>query len=254
MAVVLTYSPGAELPILIAVGLPLALAGLAYTYVDALMSDPARLATFSGYPIHFQSLWLPGLLAACVLLTHVFSPRWSVLTVISLLSPALTLVVLRRRHGGRRALAEVRRHVNLRLPEMSGELLLFLAAGVLAVGLSSVFAGFNDRLPFAAFTGTTASLTLVVMVALAAIGIHPIISVTAMATWLAPIDPDPTLLAMVFLMTWGIGVASSPLSATHLTIQGRYGIESWRFFRWNLSYCLFMLALSAVLLHLYTWW
>ena len=86
MAVVLTYSPGAELPILIAVGLPLAVAGLAYTYAEALVSDPSRLAAFSGYPIHFQSLWIPGLLAACVLLTHVFLPQWSVLTVISLLA------------------------------------------------------------------------------------------------------------------------------------------------------------------------
>ncbi len=253
MAVVLTYSPGAELPILVAVGLPLALAGLAYTYAEALVTDPSRLAAFSGYPIHFQSLWLPGLLAACVLLTHVFLPHWSVLTVISLLSPLLTFVVFGHRRGCRRALAEVRQHVNLHLPEMSVELLLFLAAGVLAVGLSSVFASFDDRLPFAAFTGTTATISLIGMVGLAAMGIHPIISVTAVATWLTPIHPDPTLLAMVFLMTWGIGVASSPLSATHLTIQGRYGIESWRFFRWNLSYCLFMLILSAILLHLYAW-
>jgi hypothetical protein len=253
MAVVLTYSPGAELPILIAVGLPLALAGLAYTYAEALVTDPSHLAAFSGYPIHFQSLWIPGLLAACVLVTHVFLPQWSVLTVISLLSPLLTLIVLGHRRGCRRASTDVRRHVNLRLPEMSGELLLFLAAGVLAVGLSSVFASFDDWLPFQEFTGTSASVTLVVMVGLAAVGIHPIISVTAVATWLAPIHPDPTLLAMVFLMTWGIGVASSPLSATHLTIQGRYGIESWRFFRWNLGYCLFMLLLSAVLLHFYAW-
>lgn len=253
MAVVLTYSPGAELPILIAVGLPLAVAGLAYTYAEALVSDPSRLAAFSGYPIHFQSLWIPGLLAACVLLTHVFLPQWSVLTVISLLAPMLTVIVLGGRRGGRRAFEKVRQHVSLRLPEMSGELLLFLAAGVLAVGLTSVFSSIEDRLPFAAFTGTTASLTLVTMVGLAAVGIHPIISVTAVATWLAPIHPDPTLLALVFLMTWGIGVASSPLSATHLTIQGRYGIESWRFFRWNLSYCVFMLCLGAALLHVYTW-
>ncbi len=253
MAVVLAYSPGAELPILIAVGLPLAVAGLAYTYAEALVTDPSRLAAFSGYPIHFKSLWIPGLLAACVLVTHIFLPHWSVLTVISLLAPVLTFIVLGRRRGCRRAVAEVWRHVNLRLPEMSGELLLFLAAGVLAVGLASVVASFDEWLPFADFTGTTASMILVVMVGLAAVGIHPIISVTVVATWLAPIHPDPTLLAMVFLMTWGIGVASSPLSATHLTIQGRYGIESWRFFRWNLSYCLFMLALGAVLLHLYTW-
>ena len=253
MAVVLTYSRGAELPVLIAIGMPLAVCGLLFTFAEAVRLDPRRLAEFSGYPVHFQSLWVPGLLAAGVLLTHGFLPQWSILTVISLVAPVLTYLILLQRLDRRRAGAAMRQHVYTRLPNMSGELLLFLAAGVLAVGLTSVFASFGDWLPFTALTGPTASLTLLVLVALAAIGIHPIISVSAVAASFAPINPDPTLLAMVFLMTWGIGVASSPLSGTHLLIQGRFGIEGWRFFRWNLSYCLFLLLLGSVILHLYVW-
>ncbi len=250
MAVVLTFLPAAELPILIAVGMPLAALGLVYTYVEAAGWNCRALAAYRGYPIHFQSLWIPAALSACVLVTHQFLPALSVLTVITLLPPLLSTAVLWWREGLRRMGAEIRRHITCRLPEMYGELLLFLAAGVLTVGLSSVFRSF-EWLPFFEITGTTASMTLVALVLLAASGVHPIISISALAAWLQPLDLDATILAMVFLMTWGIGVASSPLSATHLTMQGRYGIVSWRFFRWNLFYCLFMLVLGSLVLHVY---
>ena len=251
MAVVLTYAPGAQLPILIGIGLPLACCGLAYTFAEAIRSDPARLARFRGYPIHFESLWVPGVLTGGVLLTHWVLPDWPVLTVITLLAPVLTGLVLWLRQGGGEARSQMTAHTRGRLPEMAGELWLFLAAGVLAVGLRGVFAGIDGDLPFAVFTPGVAVVTLVAAVALAAIGIHPIITVSALASWLAPIDPEPTLLALVFLMTWSIGVALSPLSATHLTLQGRYGLPSTGFFRWNLSYAVFMLALGAVGLHAY---
>ena len=252
MAVVLTYVPNAEIPVLMVIGLPLAMCGLAYTFITAFQTDPARLTDFKGYPIQFQSLWVPASLALCVLLTHSFIPSWSILTVISLSAPLLAYVILAWRNNSGDAGMKIKRHIFERLPDMSGELLLFLGAGVLAVGLSSLFSSFEEGLPFDTLNGTSASITLIVLVALAAIGIHPVISISTVATWFTSINPDHTLLAMVFLMTWGIGVAGSPLAGTHLMIQGRFGIESWRFFRWNLDYCIFMLILASVVLHLYS--
>ena len=251
MAVVLTYVPNAEISKLISIGLPLAMCGLAYTFTSTLLADPSRLATYKGYPIRFQSLWVPASMAACVLLTHAIVPSWSVLTVISMFSPLLAVGILTWKSSSRGARRAIGRHIFERLPDMYGELLLFLGAGVMAVGLTSLFSSFEEGLPFETLNATSASITLVILVALAATGIHPVISVSAVATWFGTINPDPTLLALVFLMTWGIGVASSPLGATHLMIQGRFGIESWRFFRWNLDYCIFMLILGSLVLHLY---
>lgn len=251
MAVVLTYAPGARLPTLIAIGVFLASCGLAFTFAEAVRADPRRLAAFDGYPIHFDSLWVPGLLAGGVLLTHWVVPYWPVLTVITLLAPALTGAALVLRHGHHTARSGLLTHVRDELPEMVGELWLFLAAGVLAVGLGRLFAGLDGGLPFAEFTAGVAVATLVAGVGLAAVGVHPVITVSALAGWLAPVDPDPTLLALVFLMTWSVGVALSPLSATHLTLQGRYGVAAARLVRWNFSYGVFMLALGAVVLVAY---
>ena len=251
MAVVLTYTPDADIAVLIGVGLPLALTGLTYTFVRELLADRKHLEGFHGYPVRFESLWIPGLLAASVFLTHLLLPEWSILTTISLLAPVLSLLILGGRAGVTGVAVGIRDHVLKQLPGMYSELLLFLAAGVLAVGLSSVLSSYTDWIPFATFTGTAASVTLVTMVMLAAAGVHPVITVSVVATWLAPLKPEPTLLAMMFLMAWGIGVAASPLSATHLMMQGRYGIPGWRFFGWNLDYCLVLLLLAVGILQGY---
>ncbi|MDH3638054.1 MAG: hypothetical protein OES09_06265 [Gammaproteobacteria bacterium] len=118
MAVVLTYVPGAQLPVLIGLGLPLAFCGLVYTFAESIRSDPSRLAGFRGYPIHFGSLWIPGVLAGGVLLAHWGLPDWPVLTVISLLAPGLAVLVLWLRHGGKEAGMRMVRHARTQLPEM----------------------------------------------------------------------------------------------------------------------------------------
>ena len=44
MALALNYAPSAKLPVVWLVGVPMALAGLAYAYLDARRADPERLA------------------------------------------------------------------------------------------------------------------------------------------------------------------------------------------------------------------
>lgn len=53
-------------------------------------------------------------------------------------------------------------------------------------------------------------------------------------------------------MTWALGVSLSPLSGTHLAMQGRYGISSYAFTRWNLGYVGLLLLVQLAALHLYT--
>lgn len=134
---------------------------------------------------------------------------------------------------------------------MGSELSLFLAAGVLAVGLTEALASLGGWTPFEVLNANTATLTLVVVIALAALGLHPVISIATIGASLAPLDPDPNLLATVFLMDWGVGVTASPLSGIHLILQGRYHLAAARLALGNWLYVLTMLCLCAVVLQFY---
>ncbi|HUM90245.1 MAG TPA: hypothetical protein PLM32_02530, partial [Candidatus Competibacter sp.] len=109
----------------------------------------------------------------------------------------------------------------------------------------------NGWVPFDRFGPSQASLLLVGMIGLATLGVHPIITIAACGAWLAPLHPDPNLLAITLLMAWGIGVPANPLSGLHLMMQGRYGIDGYAFLRWNAGYVLKCLGVGIALLHLY---
>ena len=89
------------------------------------------------------------------------------------------------------------------------------------------------------------------MVVLAIFGVHPVISIATAQGLLAPLAPDPNLLGITYLMAWAIGVSISPLSGMHLAMQGRFGIDSVGFLRWNGGFTLAMLLVHAAALHLY---
>ena len=100
--------------------------------------------------------------------------------------------------------------------------------------------------PFETYGPRQASVTLLVLIAAAVAGIHPVISIAAASSILLPLDPDPALLAVTFLGTWSIGTALSPLSGMNLSLQGAYDIPGRAFVRLNASYALIMwLAVSA---------
>ena len=134
---------------------------------------------------------------------------------------------------------------------MSGELALFLAAGVLAAGIASLVDGAGWTLDLPHFGAGQASLLLILMVALSAAGVHPVISIASAHAVLAPLAPDPNLMGITYLMTWAGGVASSPLSGMHLAMQGRFGVDARGFLRWNGGFVLLMLATDVVVLHLF---
>lgn len=246
MGMALALAPGSRLDVLALAGIPLSLVGLALTYVMLSRAAPDKVDSFKGYPIGLESLWLPALLAVCVMLLHRVYPTLSVLTLISISAPVLVALVLWQRRGWRAGTRRLRDHVHYALPDMSSELLLFLSAGVLAAGLTSLFASFGNWTPFEVFDAGAASITLAGIVALAMIGIHPIVCVSFLAPLLSSIDPPPNLLALVFVTGWAIGCTLSPFSGTNLTMQGRYGISTWSIMRGNLVYGACMVAAACV--------
>ena len=71
--------------------------------------------------------------------------------------------------------------------------------------------------------------------------------------WLAPLSPQPDLLALAFLCSWAIGLPACATSGTVLAMQARYGIPIGTYIRWNLPYLVTMLGVSIVALNLYAY-
>ena len=194
----------------------------------------AAVADFVGYPLHSSALLLPSLLAISVLLLHKLLPSLSILAVITLLAPLFSLSFVIIKRGS--PYAAITQLVKGRLPQMGNELVLFLAAGILAYGLESLLLSANWQLPFSHFGPLAASVTYLAIVLLALLGIHPIVCITLAASLWSPLNPDHSLLALVFLSSWALGTATGPLSGINLAFQGRYGVDSFALMRWNLSY------------------
>jgi len=280
MAAALTYAPGAKFSLLLGFGLPLA--GLALLLLGIgiwrgrhgvskdlpidvekqcrhvpvqrfllvrLMPVQNFGQDFEGYPMNLSSLWVPGVLAAGVLLVHTWQPALSVLGLISVLAPLVTIITLavRQKPVG----AEIAQHLREGLPAMRSELALFLSAGVMAAGVGSATLALDIALPFATFGGLEAAILLGGLVGVAVMGVHPVIGISLAAALVAPLDPDPSLLASTFLAAWGIGVAVSPFSALNLSMQGGFGIRASDILRWNMPFGLALLAgaIGLLLVH-----
>jgi hypothetical protein len=248
MGVALSHAPGADWKTVSLVGLPLALTGLLLS--GWRLARRGGAADFVGFPVRFEAMWIPATLAAVVLGWHHLAPDLPILTLISSASIALTVLVLllRLRRG---AGARLVRHIDQGLPGMSGELALFLAAGVLAAGIHSAVQGVGWQLGPGGFDATSATMLVSALVLLSVVGVHPVIGISVASGILAPLAPNPELMAVTYLMAWAAGVSASPFSGMHLGMQGRFGVPAAGFLRWNGPFTLVMLAVYAIALHLF---
>ena len=248
MATSITYAPNARLGVLMLTGIPLAVMGLGYTWLSARIKDTSHLQTFCGYPLRMEGLLVPLLLTSGVLGLGALQPALPTLTIITLMALIVTLALQLYRSGIRSTWLQINEHLTHRLPTMSGELWLFLSAGVLAVGLDQVVVTTGLTLPIESFNATTAIGVLTAMVVAAAMGVHPIISISALSSLLSPLSPDPTLLGIIFLASWSLGVVINPLSGIHIIMQSRYDIAAVKMVRQNGGYVLTLLLATAALL------
>jgi len=250
MAAALTAAPGASLTLLIFWGIPVAAAGIIITWFTLTSKRHGSAEHFVGYPLHLEALWVPAVLAVGVLMVHEWQPRWSIMAIIAGLASLVTIVTLLLRYGAQ-AGSILLRHVHTRLPAMNGELTLFLAAGILSAGMSGTIDALDLGLPFSRFGAFEASLVLVVMNVCAWLGLHPIILVSVLGPWLMPLQPDQTMLAMVFLISWGVGLTACPMSNTMLGMAGRYGLPFGELLGLNRRYSMKMTGVGIAVLYLY---
>ncbi|MEQ8661853.1 MAG: hypothetical protein RLW62_13645, partial [Gammaproteobacteria bacterium] len=194
-----------------------------------------------------EALTVPVMLAALVIGYYNLPTGWPILTVIEIGAATCVVALLLARPWteSRRLLVH---HVDRELPRMGGEFALFLGAGLLAVGIGALAGTGHIEYVLDPAGARQAIALLALLVVLTLVGIHPVISVATLSGLFPPQLAHPSLVGIVILMAWSVALGTSPFSGTTLAMQGRFGIPSTRFLRWNLHYLLvgFVLA-SAVL-------
>lgn len=253
MGVALTNAPGASLWGLLLAGMPLAAMGLWVTAWQ--LKRLPDIAQMSGFPMQWKTLSMPGGLAAAVLLLHWLWPSGPILALISGLALLMVIFTLSYRAWTSRRwvmlLIPLKRHVEQGLPGMSGEMLLFMAAGVLAAGISAVVQVTGFSLGIEHFGANQACLLLLLLLAMALLGVHPVTGIATLSGLVASVNPDPQLLGMTFLMSWSLGVNISAFSGTHLAMQGRFGVNALTLVRHNSGFLMTMTCLNLLALQLY---
>lgn len=251
VALALAYTPGSSPLLLLAFGGALALVALALLTWYAHTGRVDDIENFRGYPMHVDSLWVPLVLGTTVLLAYVLTSGYSVLSLITMLTPVVVGAALLARDGPSGTARSLRGYVTTRLPEMGGELALFLGAGVLGAGLVAVFSTSGDWVPFGTFNAGEASLVLLVFVLTSLACVHPVVVVSVVVPLLQSIDPDPSFVAIVFAMGWGLGCAVNPMSGINLVLSTRYGASNWDLGRSNVAFSATLYPVAVGLLYLY---
>lgn len=251
VALALAYTPGSSPLVLMAFGVPLALAAFLLLSWYARSGRCEDVENFRGYPVHPEDLRVPLALAAAILTTAAVTSGYSVLSLITLLTPAVVAVALLRRGGVRELRAAVGDYVGRRAPQMGGELALFLSAGVMAAGLVSASAAAGGWMFFDRLDAFHASLLVLGCIVTSAVCIHPVVIVGVVAPLVERIDLDPTFLAVALAMGWGLGCAVNPMSGVNVILSSRYGVSNWRLARGNLPYSAALYGIAVGLLYLY---
>ncbi len=254
VALALAYTPESNPALMMVFGAALALVALMLLAWYARSGRVEEVDDFRGYPVHLEVLWLPLVLAGAVLLASAVTSGYSVLSLITMMTPVVVGMALLVSDGPRGLGRSLSGYVHQRLPEMRGELALFLGAGVLGAGLVAAFSSTDGWLPFVRFDAFTASVLLVVFVLTSLLCVHPVVVVSVVAPLVLPIAPDQTLLAITFAMGWGLGCAVNPMSGTNLILGTRYGVSNWAIGRSNIAFSatLFFFAVALIYLYQYT--
>ncbi len=248
VALALAYTPGSNPLVMMAFGIPIAMVALVLLSWYARSGRVDDIVNFRGYPVHLEGLWLPVALAAAVLGALALTSDYTVLSLITMLTPVVVGCALVIGGGLRRALSD---YVNRRLPEMGGELALFLAAGVLGSGLLAAFGSATGWTPFDRLDAFNASLLLLLFPLTSLICIHPIVVISVVPPLIGMLDVDPTFLAIVFAMGWGLACALNPMSGVNLVLHTRYGVSNWAIGRSAIPFSAALYPVAVGLLYVY---
>ncbi len=250
----MVFAEASSLLILLGSGMVAAIIALTISFYEFSQQKQAVIDSFSGFPLHLDAFKIPLLLAILVLLAHTLFPDFKVIILVALLSCEVTILILLKRGGVRQTSKTFSHHITQALPGMRGELMLYLSAGLLGAGLSSLIEGLAITLPINTLTGSSAVIVLGCMLLAARLGVHPVISIAVVGGWFLSLNPNHTLLATMFLFSWGIGVCINPFSGINLMMLGRYQVKGRDIVKWNSGYALKLYGVAAIILMLQGYW
>ena len=250
IATALVYAPGSNFITLVLAGLPIALTGLIITTWQ-LLQDEESNETY-GYPLRFEALFVPLLLSITIIILNKLFPDFPVLTLITILSFLLALFALVM-HNPFTAIKQIENHIATGLPDIYRELLLFLAAGVMSAGISTLLTSSDIALGITTVSPLTAGGFILVSMLFSLIGVHPIVTISIVGSLLSNTSYNVNLLGVAMMMMWGNGIVVSPFSGINLTLQGRFRISSFSIMRWNAGYAFTMLSVCILALYIYNY-
>lgn len=248
MGAAIAYSFGADFKTLLLAGFVSAIASMLITGWQCHRYSTQHGDTFESYPMSLGTLFLPLMLCVLVIVAHQIFPAVSILVLVAGVVLLSVIVMLIWLHGPIVCLQRLSDHIQNGIPRSATEILLFTSAGLLVVGFSQFYHSLDLIIPITHFGGLAASVSLLIMVLLACIGIHPLITISIAGELLKPLAPDPNLLGVLFLLSWGIALPISPLSGVNLTMQSRYAIRPADAFRYNTRFTVLMLVFGCIVL------
>lgn len=249
MGLTLVSVPGTELGTLVIYGQIVTFIALIFTTWEILRKSDIR--EMEGYPLAVSSLWLPSLLAIIVLIAHYQLPQISVLTIVTVTSLLFSILWLLFTQG-RQGLSATRQHIESGIAESKSEVVLFACAALLAAGLAALIVSLDLDVAPNHFGPFEASMTVLVLIILAMIGMHPVTSIVLAGSILAPTVSDPNLLGLALLMGCSMGIGLSPFSGVQLTIQNRYDISPMALLKMNRLYAVVMFPVCSLMLWFYS--
>ena len=244
MGLVLALVPDVQYAQIAIVGFPLAMLSGLLTTLE--LKRRFNLTEVDGFSLAPGSLMMPVVMALLVMVFHfLLTPTLSIISIITFLLPCVALLS-NLLDGPRFTVRRIRQHTTTRLPAMRGEISLFLAAGLLTIGLSTLVTAVagSDWTLFARFGTPQAMISFAAITLSALAGLHPIIGVSVLASILNLHNGEQTLFAFVALSSWAVGTSVGPLSGINLSLQGRYGVSGYRMMKNNLPYAAVMSLLS----------
>ncbi len=244
--VALTYAPDMQYHRILLPGLIMCGVAICYSIVEV---GFIRRIEFTGYPVRKESLAVPLLLAVAVIIGHYFYPELSMILLICLVSPPAAILLMRKRPR----LVHLHDFIANRIITTVSQFVLFLAAGVFSIGITSVIQVYPELFRF---TGETFSHGLFAMVSglligLGLIGVHPLVGISIVSPLLLPLHPDNSRLAFLFLTSWAVSTGSSPLSGVGLVLTSRYHVSPRSILASNFHYVVAMWFLANLVNILY---
>ena len=185
------------------------------------------------------------LLAVVLICVHHFWHGVNILLLICVVSPAGALLFMK----GRPRLATLHDFVQYRIGSVNSQFALFLAAGVFSTGLKSVTHVYPAlfSLDGSALTPVLFAAILGAMILVGIMGVHPIISIAIVSPLLVPLNANPSQLGFLFLSSWAISTACSPLSGVGVTLVSRYQASPREVITSNWHYAAAMCAIASVI-------